>query len=346
MILQELEYEGFRNLMDAKLSFCAGLNIITGDNGAGKTNLLEAIFFSAYGTSFRTHDDRNMVKFNAPFMRVTGFAPTTMATIFYNGTKKLAINGNEKQRLSEYIGWLPCVVMSVNDIWIIRGAPVKRRNFLDWLLIKIHPVYGANLSEYRKILRQRNALLRQNPSRDLLEIYNHQFVHWANLIYEERLSILPYLQEKIKTIGRMLGLDEISFEYFSSAPDLKITLDDLKKNESKDLERSETTIGPHRDDFIIKINGRSAQKYASQGECRLLAILLRLIECEIIKQKTNQEPVYLLDEVTGELDHAHRKKIFELIRGQIFFATVQDLDDLPFVERKKIVLKRGAIAIS
>jgi DNA replication and repair protein RecF len=175
MLLHQIEYEGFRNLTDGKIEFGEGLNFIIGENGAGKTNLLEAIFFSAYGASFRTNDDRNMVKFNQPYMRVTGASDHSQASIFYNGTKKLILNGNEKKRLSEYAGWLPVVIMSLNDIWIIRGVPAKRRNFLDWLLIKLNPSYSANLSEYRKILRQRNCLLQQkDKDYSLLEIYDEQ----------------------------------------------------------------------------------------------------------------------------------------------------------------------------
>uniref|UniRef100_A0A7V0Z7Z1 DNA replication and repair protein RecF n=1 Tax=candidate division WOR-3 bacterium TaxID=2052148 RepID=A0A7V0Z7Z1_UNCW3 len=347
MILQEIEFEGFRNLLDRRISFCGGLNIITGENGAGKTNLLEAIFFSAYGSSFRTNDDKNMVKFNNPYMKVTGVSNGVNASIFYNGTKKFIINGNEKERLSDYAGWLPVVVMSLNDIWIIRGAPAKRRNFLDWLLIKSHPVYGANLSEYKKILRQRNLLLKQeNLDISLLDVYNEQFIQWANLIYAERKKILPVFKKMLELKGKEIGLGELSFEYISSCPDMELTFNDLKKMESLEFNRAETLLGPHRDDFTIQINGYPAKQFSSEGESRIIALLLKLIEGEIIRQKINQEPIFLLDEVTIELDRIHRKKFFGMIKGQIFYATVDGLDDINIQDKKKFIIKRGTVAVS
>ncbi len=347
MILQEIEFEGFRNLLDGRILFCGGLNIITGENGSGKTNLLEAIFFSAYGTSFRTNDDKNMVKFNNPYMKVSGISSEVKASVFYNGTKKFIINGNEKERLSDYVGWLPVVVMSLNDIWIIRGAPAKRRSFLDWLLIKSHPVYGANLNEYKKILRQRNLLLQQeNLDISLLDVYNEQFIYWANLIYTERKKILPVFKKMLELKGKEIGLGEISFEYISSCPDMELTLNDLKKIEPLEFNRGETLLGPHRDDFTIQINGYPAKQFSSEGESRIIALLLKLIEGEIIRQKINQEPIFLLDEVTIELDRIYRKKFFEMIKGQIFYATVDGLDDINNQDKKTFIVKRGSVAVS
>ncbi len=347
MILQTIEYEGFRNLSDGKISFCEDLNIITGENGAGKTNLLEAIFFSAYGTSFRTNDDKNMVKFNGSFMRVTGFSNKVNASVFYNGTKKFVINGNEKMRLNDYVGWLPVVVMSLNDIWIIKGAPTKRRSFLDWLLLKLNPIYGVNLNEYRKILRQRNLLLQQEKiDLSLWDVYNEQFIFWANLIYAERKKIIPVLKEMIETKAKELKLNDITFEYVSSCPGMELTFDELKKVESMEFSRTETLLGPHRDDFTIKMNGYPVRQFSSEGETRIIALLLKLIEKEIIKRKINEQPVLLLDEVMIELDRFHRKQFFEMLQGQIFYATVDGLEDMVTHNKKVFVVKRGSIAVS
>ncbi|MGB9720667.1 MAG: DNA replication/repair protein RecF [bacterium] len=347
MLLQQIEYEGFRNLADGKISFGERLNIVFGENGAGKTNLLEAIFFAAYGSSFRTNDDRIMVKFDQPYMRVTGISNSIVASIFYNGTKKLILNGNEKNRLSEYVGWLPVVVMSLNDIWIVRGAPAKRRNFIDWLLIKLNPVYGTNLSEYRKVLRQRNCLLQQkerDPS--LLDVYDIQLINWANIIYDERRKILPSLEEKITQKGREMGLAEISFRYRSSCPEMKLTVEELKRNQPLEFKKGETILGPHRDDIDITINNYPAKNFASEGECRLLAMILKFAEAEIIQQKLNDQPVFLLDEVTIELDETHRQNFFNMVKGQAIYATVQDLTELQIPNKTQFSVKRGSIALS
>ncbi|MEO0205608.1 MAG: DNA replication and repair protein RecF [candidate division WOR-3 bacterium] len=346
MLLHHIEYEGFRNLTDGKIDFGEGLNIIIGENGAGKTNLLEAIFFAAYGSSFRTNDEKNMVKFDQPYMRVTGIS-NSVGSIFYNGTKKLILNGVEKNRLSEYVGWLPVVVMSLNDIWIIRGAPAKRRGFLDWLLIKLDPVYGANLSEYRKVLRQRNCLLQQkNPDPSLIDVYNTQLVNWANIIYDERRRLMPSLKEKIIQKGEEMGLAEIAFEYQSSCPGMHLTIEELKRNESLEMKKGETISGPHRDDIYITINNHPAKNFASEGECRLCALALKFAEAEVIRQKINSVPLLLLDEVTIELDEVHRKKFFEMVKGQAIYATVQNLADLKLSNKTQFSVKRGEIALS
>jgi DNA replication and repair protein RecF len=347
MILQEIEYEGFRNLADARISFCSGLNIFTGENGAGKTNILESIFFLAYGTSFRTTEDRNIIKLNHPYVRVEGISRGYDAVVFYNGEKRFTINGVKKDKLSEYIGWLPVVVMTLNDIWLIRGAPIKRRNYLDWLLIKLYPDYRDILSEYRNILRQRNRLLQQGErNKTLLRIYNEQFIHWANMIYEKRGQIIPGISEKLSLISREFGIENISFEYQSSCSGLQLTYETLERVEQIEFDKAETVVGPHRDDFVIKINGYPARQFCSDGECRLLVLGLRLIEAECIKQKMGESPVFLIDEAVADLDRLHQKNFFELLKGQIFYATVHNEMDINQYEKKKFVIKRGYLASS
>ncbi len=347
MILQGIEYEGFRNLTDNRITFGEGLNLINGENGAGKSNLLEAIFFAAYGTSFRTSDDRSLVKFDASHLRIVGKSTNAEATVFYNGTKKYMLNGCARNRLSEYAGWLSVVIMSLNDVWIIRGAPAKRRSFLDWLLIKLNPVYSTNLSEYRKVLRQRNCLLQQ-PSRDpsLFEIYDQQLIRWANIIYEDRRRIIPIIREKVAQKAREMGISEVSFEYLCSCPDMHLTPELLTKNRPTENRKGETTLGPHRDDIHISIDNHPAKNYASEGECRLIAIILKLAEAEIIQIKTTDKPIFLLDEVAMELDRKNRTRFFDLIDGQIFYASVEPLNDLPRPDMNRFYVRGGAIALS
>lgn len=349
MILHKLEFEGFRNLADGEISFSDDFNLITGENGAGKTNLLEAIFFTAYGLSFRTGTEKNLVKFNHPYLKVTGSSNTTTGSIFYNGVKKYTLNGNEKNRLSEYAGWLPVITMSLNDIWIIRGAPAQRRNFLDWLLIKLNSAYSANLSEYRKVLRQRNCFLQQKDRRkdiSLLDVYNEQLIMWGNVIYEERRKILPVLKEKIKQKGTDMGLHKISIQYRSSCPDMKMGLEQIKRNENLEIKRGETIIGPHRDDLYITIDGNPARNFASEGECRLIALILKLTEADIIRERRNDQPIFLLDEATIELDKTHRKSFLGLLNGQVFYATVQDPANIYITNKTIFNIQRGHIALS
>lgn len=345
-MLQELEYKGFRNLIDRRLEFSEHFNLFTGANGAGKTNLLEAIFFSAYATSFRTNEERNLLKFNEPFLRVEARSERNEASVFYNGEKKVFLGGNERHRLVEFIGWIQITVMSLDDIWIIRGAPSKRRAFLDWLISKFNLNYAFNLSEYRRILRQRNSLLRkanEGVDLELLDVLNEQIVHYGNELYKERARILPKLKEKIAEIGESLGINQLNIDYHTSCPEMCLNIDLLKERESDDLRLGETTVGPHRDDFSIVGNRYPLKNFASEGEIRLSALALKITEAKLLQEKSGEKPILLLDEVASELDERRKTMLFKNLEGQIFYATVREDNYIKKLTTKRFSVQEGRI---
>lgn len=356
MILKELEYQRFRNLVDARIPCAEDFNFIIGENAAGKTNLLEVIFYAALASSFRTNEEKNLIKFNENFLRVSASSNGKTASIYYDGEKKLTLEGNRKHRLSEFIGWLLVTILSLEDIWLVRGAPVKRRAFLDWLIIKFTPSYLVNLTEYRKILRQRNQALwmvKENGNLGLLDIYDEQLVTYGNEIYKERKKNLPELKESVARFGNEFGLDNLALNYQSTCPDMVFDLGILKSARPKEIKWGETVIGPHRDDLLFMMNGYPLKDYASEGEERAMAIALKLAEAEVLYNKTKNLPILLLDEVAAELDHNKKQILFNILtrwylkkNGQIFYTSTQ-MPDFAFANQyKKFIVKRGFIEVS
>ncbi len=352
MMLTRINYQGFRNLADAELEFEDDFNFIIGENGAGKTNLLEAIFYVGLASSFRVNEERNLIRSNEHFLRIDAEAAGKKAIIYLDNTqKKLVIQGNEVRRLSDFIGWLGIVVLSIEDIWIVRGAPSKRRSFLDWVMAKISPTYCANLIEYRKILRQRNRTLQfahENGDMNLLEVFDEQLIKTGNEIYKEREMKLPELRKNVAIFGADFGLNKLDFSYQSTCPDMRIDHHLLEEVRQKEIMSGHTIVGPHRDDLIFSINGHPLKYFASEGEERVAAISLKLAESEMLYGKTKKRPVLLLDEVAAELDHIKREMLLNSLKGQVFYASTQ-LPQSRELQQKRYTIfsvKRGVFEIS
>jgi len=349
MVLRTLEFQGFRNLIDNRLEFSDSFNLIIGDNGAGKTNLLEAIFFAGLASSFRARDERSLIRFHDNFLRISAQSDVKTANIFFNGEKRLTLQGNLIKGLNEFIGWLPVTILSLEDIWVIRGAPSKRRSFLDWLITKLNSSYLVNLTEYRKVLRQRNRVLqtvRWDGDHRLLDVYDEQLIGSGNRIYEERQKQLPRLREKVSRLAGELGLMELTMDYQTTCPDLRLTPEILHRVRAQEIRWGESAVGPHRDDLVFAVAGRPLRDYASEGEERSAAIAMKLAEVEMLGEKNGAPPVLLLDEAISEFDRDRRQTFFRLLRGQIFYSSTR-LPDFPVPGSGNIfTVRRGQIEIS
>ncbi|UCF70785.1 MAG: DNA replication and repair protein RecF [candidate division WOR-3 bacterium] len=328
MVLKQIKYQGFRNLVDAEIAFAEDLNYIIGDNGAGKTNLLEAIFYAGNASSFRENDDRSLVRFDAQFFRVEAQAEgdKNAAVYFDSERKKMILGGNRVSRISDFIGWLGVTIISIDDIWIVRGAPSKRRAFLDWMIAKISPAYAADLAEYRKIVRQRNRYLQsynENGRERLFEVLDERLIEIGNEIYKKREAKLPELRRRFAEFGENFGTKKFDLDYQSDCANMRLDNDMLKRVRSREIALGQTVIGPHRDDLLFSIDGRSMQHYASEGEERAASISLKLAEAEILYHSRGNRPILLLDEVSAELDRQKREILLGLLKGQVFYASTQ-----------------------
>lgn len=352
MTLKKISYQGFRNLADAELEFADDFNFIIGENGTGKTNLLEAIFYAGFASSFRVKEDKNLIRSDGQFLRVDAEADGKKVIIYLdNNKKKLMLQGNEVHRLSDFVGWLGITILSIDDIWIIRGSPAKRRSFLDWVIAKISPIYLANLIEYRKILRQRNKTLQlanENGDTSLLDIFDEQLIETGNEIYKEREVNLSGLKKNIGATGANLGLKKLGFNYQSTCPDMRLNQNILEKVRQKEIVFGHTVVGPHRDDLLFSINGHPLKNFASEGEERAAAISLKLAESEVLYNKVAKRPILLLDEAGAELDQIKKEILLDLLKGQVFYASIQ-LPQFAQMRQKRYNIfsaKRGIFEVS
>lgn len=353
MVLKHIKCQGFRNLVDAEIQFAGDFNCIVGDNGAGKTNLLEAIFYAGNASSFREKEDRNLIRFDSEFLRVQAEADDDRhAEIFLDGErKKLTLGGNDVLRISDFVGWLAVTIMSIEDIWIVRGAPARRRAFLDWTIAKISPGYMADLIEYRKIVRQRNRFLQslnEDGSKRLFEVFDEQLIEHGNEIYRKRAARLPDLKSKFAEFGANFSLKKFNVDYQSICPNMQLDQDVLKSVRQREITLGQTVVGPHRDDLFFSIDGRAMQHYASEGEERAASISLRLAEAEMLYESRGERPVMLLDEVNAELDTEKRGILLGLLKGQIFYASTQMPQFKPAADNASRLFRveRGVVEVS
>jgi DNA replication and repair protein RecF len=353
MVLKHILYQGFRNLADAEIQFADDFNYIIGDNGAGKTNLLEAIFYAGNASSFRDNEDRNLIRFDADFLRVEASADEDRsATVFLDkNRKKITLGGNNVPRISDFIGWLAVIIMSIEDIWIVRGAPAKRRAFLDWAIAKLSPAYIADLIEYRKIVRQRNKFLQsvnENGSKKLFDVLDEQLIKCGNEIYRRRAARLPELRTKFAEFGTNFSLKKFDVNYQSFCTNMELNQDLLKRVRRKEVALGQTVIGPHRDDLFLSINGRAMQQYASEGEERAASISLKLAEAEMLYQSRGERPILLLDETGAELDRKRRDILLGLLKGQVFYASTQMPPLKPASDKagRLFNIERGVVEVS
>ncbi len=352
MTLQRIEVQGFRNLHDTELDFAGDFNFLVGVNGAGKTNVLEAIFYVGLASSFRTKEERSLIRTGCEYLRVDAEAQEKRAAVYLDeDQKRLTLQGNTIHRLSDFVGWLGITMLSIEDIWLIRGSPQRRRSFLDWVIAKVSPKYCSTLSEHRRVLRQRNKALQvahESGDRRTLDAYDEQLIETSNEIYRERAAHLPLLRSRTQTMGCEMGLEKLDIQYESTCPDMHMNQESLRNAREKEIILGHTIIGPHRDDLFFSMNGFPLRNYASEGEERATAISLRLAEAEILSGNTGQRPILLLDEVSAELDEQRRKTLLGLLKGQVFYASTQ-LPQVANLKSKQYTIfsvERGQIEVS
>jgi len=336
VILKTLELKDFRNYVAEEVVFHEKINILTGRNAQGKTNLIEAVNLLALGKSFRTRREQELVRFGAEEARVKGVfekkdRPHTTEIRLCPGTsgkKTYIVNGVETGTVSDLLGGVYTIVFSPEDLRIVKGDPETRRRFLDRELILLKPLYYHKLKKYRQVLKSRNALLKsENPSSNLIDVYDIQLAEAAADVMKERGAWLKALSEAAGTAGTRItdGAEELRIEY---RPNLSLIGDEYKKEEiydfllrgrERDVMTRSTEAGPHRDDFAVFASGLDLRVYGSQGQQRTAALSLRLAERELIKKDTGEEAILLLDDVMSELDSGRQERLLESFdENQIF----------------------------
>jgi len=351
MRLERLKLENYRNYERLDLVFDGLLHLFVGRNAQGKTNLLEAIHVLALARSHRTHADEDLVRWGSETAAVAGIVERAKGELqlelaVSRAGKKAKANGLERRKLSEYVGSLNVVLFAPEDLNLVKGAPGVRRRFLDMELGQAFPVYLRELSQYQRLLRQRNRLLRQYAGRPvpsgLLDVFSEQLAAVGVKVMLKRQGFIKKLSRWASDIHERMtdGAERLDVRYLPSL-ELDAEGDEdaafrrfmvkLSQMREEELRRCVTLVGPHRDDLAFSVNGVDVQAFGSQGQQRTVALSLKLAEIELIAEETGEYPILLLDDVLSELDRFRRSRLIEAFRGRIqTFVTATSLEGLDF----------------
>lgn len=306
------------------LGFDKSTNIFYGDNAQGKTNILEAVYLSGTTKSHRGTKDKDMIQFGAneshieTIVEKNGIKYQIDMHLKKNSPKGIAINKIPIRKASELFGIINIVFFSPEDLNIIKNGPGERRRFIDLELSQLDKVYLNNLSNYNRIVNQRNHLLKEidynKGALETLDIWDIQLIQYGNKIIERRQKFIEEINKIISNIHKKLtgNREDIKIVYEPSNGALSFE-QALLKNKEKDLRIKSTSVGPHRDDIAFLVSDIDIRKYGSQGQQRTAALSLKLSEIELVKQSIHDTPVLLLDDVLSELDKHRQNYLLDSI---------------------------------
>ena len=347
MWVSNIQLDGFRNYKELSLDLSQGLVFIHGNNGQGKSNLLEAIHLLSIFKSLRASREVELINLDMPRTNNASYAlisadanrDNTLINIKLmienhpselvpneNKTlikKKIRVNGTPK-RASEVLGLIPSILVSPDDIQLINGSPSLRRRFLDLMISQVDRRYLDDLRRYLKVLFHRNSLLKslnnQSSLNEQLTPWDTQLVKTGVNLLSSRIRAISFLQDSLKTIFKSLTneTDDFVLDYISTVPMLKDEsalessfLEKLLANQGKDIALGSTSVGPHRDDICLRQNGRNVATYASRGQARILTLLMKLGQAIYTEHCHGEQPILLLDDVLAELDGQSRTRLIK-----------------------------------
>jgi DNA replication and repair protein RecF len=338
MYIKSLDLKDYRNYSDLSIDFNDGINILYGDNAQGKTNILEAIYISGTTKSHKGSKDREIIKLDKEESHVRVMVERKGVThkidmhLKKHKPKGVAINGIPIKKSSELFGIINIVFFSPEDLNIIKNGPSERRRFIDLELCQLDKVYLHNLSNYNKIISQRNNLLKQISFNknllDTLSIWDIQLVEYGIQIIKRRSSFIKQINEIVYDIHSKLSgkKEELLIKY-----EPNVMMDDfadkLKGSLERDLLLKMTNVGPHRDDISFLNKLIDIKKYGSQGQQRTAALSLKLAEIEIVKKLTGDKPILLLDDVLSELDRNRQNYLLNSIHDIQTIITCTGLEE-------------------
>lgn len=354
MKVKSIRLINYRNYSNKSLSFSPATNILLGKNAQGKTNLLEAIFTCAIGKSLRSNKDNDIIKWGEENAKIElevekRFGKTKIEIFYFKSSKKaIKINGLPIKRMGELLGEFRCVFFAPDELKLIKESPEDRRRFMDIDISQTSKEYFYLLGKYEKIISSRNKILKENKDpkkhtdkfedlKRMISIYNQQLAECSAKItlFRNNFIVLlaPYAEKALSFLTN--GAEKLHIEYDGSfkyenniieeeeLQELKEKFLSLyEKSFEKDLGLGYTTVGPHRDDIKVLINDIDVRNFCSQGQQRTAALSLKLAELEIIKEKTGEVPILILDDVFSELDEFRRAKLLKFCElTQTFIST-------------------------
>lgn len=345
MKINKIEIKNFRNYQNFSLEFNPNINIFIGNNGEGKTNILESIYFLAITKSHRAVSDKLLITTDKDIMKVCGNVNTlsgnkNMEILVNSKGKKVSINKSILKKISNYISNLVVILFSPDDLDLIKGSPLIRRRFLNIEIGQLNNKYLNYLNEYNELLKNRNEYLKSinidNINMNYIDIINEQLVEKASYIYKYRFDFIDKLNLYLKNVYSNLTKDDIKIKYANSLSLEKyndnikdILLSKLNNSIKRDIFNGSTYYGPHKDDFDIYLNGQLIKDYGSQGQQRLCVISIKFAELEIFKDLKGEYPILLLDDMFSELDIEKRNLIIKYLKNDMqVFITSTDINDI------------------
>ena len=358
MLLNSIKLTNFKNYEALSLQFCDGINCFVGENGMGKTNLLDAIYLSCMTKNYFGLTDRQLVFHERDFFRIeSNFEKEALQKVvakFQKGKKKeITLNGKTYDKFSEHIGRFPIVMVSPDDIKVILEGSEVRRKFIDNVLSQEDPFYLKSLMDYNRILKQRNAALksmkdRGGPDEELLLTYDNQMLEPAAFIHERRKAFLSDFIPVLKAMYLVIsgGNEQVNCIYKSSLNDQPLALA-LKETRMKDFYLQYTSKGIHKDDLVFEFEDRPLKKFASQGQRKTFLLALKLAQFEFLRRKKGNAPILLLDDIFDKLDHLRVNKLVKLLTqesfGQVFITDTDESRMTNLVEKTDLNFLRFTI---
>ncbi|MCJ8329817.1 MAG: DNA replication/repair protein RecF [Lentisphaeria bacterium] len=365
-ILKQLYLNNFRNFESLDIEFSAGINVFVGDNGQGKSNLLEAVYFLSILRSFRTNKVQNIYRWDTTDFIIRGQIKNASgeekAALQYNSQKRqLRLNGEPVNKASDFIGRFFAVAFVPEDIELVKGSAGDRRRFLDITLTQLYPDYLSLLQNYDKGLKARNKLLRKGTaSLAQIQAFDQVIIPKAAAIMNYRREFFGDFKEKLNTSAHELQAEgdklKLKYEPSISFPKNNGDLIEHIQNQftaslEKDFQRGMTQAGPHRDDFQVLLNGRQLHRFGSEGQCRLAAICIKLAKASfLLEEKNEKEIILLVDDVIGELDNERLSAFYKSLQrvDQVFLACTSEehvrnleIDQIYYVEDGQITKERN-----
>ncbi|HEY8431071.1 MAG TPA: DNA replication/repair protein RecF [Sandaracinaceae bacterium] len=333
--LERLVARGFRNLADLDLSPGPRFNVLFGDNGQGKSNLLEAIDYLGSLTSFRGASREDLIAHGAERALLaarflTSPAPVKVQVRLSRSGRELAMDDKRPRSTAAWNAALPMVLFHPGDVALAGGAPEARRAFLDRILEQMDPTYARASQAYRKALRSRNRLLRSpSPDRRSIAAYDELLASAGAVIGRSRSELAGDLKPRVERAFAEIAGEELPLE-LAYRPRVAPSADAIRRalaaSLEKDLARGFTVEGPHGDDLVLSVRARVARHAASQGQHRMMVLALKIAELDVLTKRTGRVPILLLDDVSSELDATRNRRLFALLDrlgGQVFLTTTQ-----------------------
>lgn len=337
MYIESLQLRNFRNYKEQTVHFDPKVNLLIGENAQGKTNILEAIYLLAVGKSHRTARDQDLILWGQEECSIQAEIERhnrqqRMALVYGSRGKRATVNGITQTKMTEFVGHFQVVLFAPEDLHLVKGGPAGRRRFIDMELGQIQIKYLYHLSQYQRILQQRNTLLKQDSlDPDLLDVLDIQLVEHGSEVIARRRSFLKELGAYAADIYASISAnrEELALAYQCSVPSVdwersdviqvisNVFLKTLKDKQRSDKIQGHTSVGPHRDDVTFLLNDQPVQSFASQGQQRSIALSLRLAEIDFIYRELGDFPVLLLDDVLSELDDHRQTNLVLSMREKV-----------------------------